>query len=60
MALGQTLTKDLGLLHRDLKPANLMISWLPSGSYRVKILDFGMAKYAPVPVHQTEDQDKAI
>ncbi|MDA7525665.1 hypothetical protein N8525_00745 [Verrucomicrobiales bacterium] len=50
----------MGLLHRDLKPANLMISWLPSGSYRVKILDFGMAKYAPVPVHQTEDQDKAI
>ena len=57
---GLMAAQELGLLHRDLKPGNLMISWLPSGSYRVKILDFGMAKYAPVPVHQTEDQDKAI
>lgn len=57
---GLMAAQELGLLHRDLKPGNLMINWLPSGSYRVKILDFGMAKYAPVPVHQTEDQDKAI
>lgn len=57
---GLMAAQELGLLHRDLKPGNLMVSWLPSGSYCVKILDFGMAKYAPVPVHQTEDQDKAI
>ena len=57
---GLMAAQELGLLHRDLKPGNLMITWLPSDSYRIKILDFGMAKYAPVPVHQTEDEDKAI
>ena len=57
---GLLAAQELGLIHRDLKPGNVMLSWLPSGTYRVKILDFGMAKYAPVPVHQTEDQDKAI
>lgn len=57
---GLMAAQDLGLLHRDLKPGNIMVSWLPSGNYRVKILDFGMAKYAPVPLHQTEDHNKAI
>lgn len=57
---GLLAAQEMGLLHRDLKPGNIMLSWLPSGNYRVKILDFGMAKYAPVPVHQTEDQNKAI
>jgi serine/threonine protein kinase len=57
---GLIAAQELGLIHRDLKPGNLMLCWLPSGTYRVKILDFGLAKYAPVPVHQTEDQNKAI
>jgi serine/threonine protein kinase len=52
--------QEMGLLNRDLKPGNVMVSWLPSGTYNVKILDFGMAKYAPLPAHQTEDQNKAI
>ena len=34
-----------GLIHRDLKPANLMLCRLPSGSYQVKILDFGIASF---------------
>ena len=32
-----------GIVHRDLKPANVMLT--PSG---VKVLDFGLAKFAPV------------
>ncbi len=57
---GLVAAQNLQLLHRDLKPGNIMISWLPSGSYRVKILDFGMAKFAPTPMHQTADHDQAI
>ena len=35
-----------GLIHRDIKPANIMLSRLPTGSYQVKILDFGIASFA--------------
>ncbi|MES2997546.1 MAG: protein kinase [Verrucomicrobiota bacterium] len=34
---------DLGIIHSDLKPSNLMLSWLPSGKFQVKIVDFGLA-----------------
>ena len=40
-ALGLAAAHDHGLIHRDIKPANL---WLESGSGRVKILDFGLAR----------------
>jgi serine/threonine protein kinase len=33
-----------GVIHRDLKPANLIVTPLPEGAFRVKILDFGLAK----------------
>lgn len=33
-----------GVIHRDLKPGNLLLTRLQDGSYRLKILDFGLAK----------------
>ena len=33
-----------GVIHRDLKPANLHLTQLKDGLWRVKILDFGLAK----------------
>ncbi|MEO0018794.1 MAG: hypothetical protein RLZZ522_2077, partial [Verrucomicrobiota bacterium] len=38
--------QDRHLIHRDLKPSNLMLTWLPSGRFHVKIVDFGLAKLA--------------
>ena len=35
---------DIGILHCDLKPANAMLTWLPSGSLHVKLVDFGLAE----------------
>lgn len=44
---------DAHLLHCDLKPCNLMITWLASGRLQIKLLDFGLAKFAPEPSIQT-------
>ncbi|MCA9564398.1 MAG: serine/threonine-protein kinase PknK, partial [Myxococcales bacterium] len=37
---------SIDVLHRDLKPANIMVIWLPSGKFQIKILDFGLAALA--------------
>lgn len=37
-----------GLVHRDLKPANVFLEALPGGAERVKLLDFGLAKFLNV------------
>lgn len=38
--------QELDLVHGDLKPGNVMLAWLPSGKFQVKIVDFGLATYA--------------
>ncbi len=48
--------QELGLLHRDLKPSNIMLTWLPSDRFQIKILDFGLAKFSQAPSLQTLDQ----
>lgn len=52
--------QDLGLIHRDLKPSNLMLNWLPSGKFQVKIVDFGLAKFSSGPSRQTLDQNDSV
>lgn len=37
-----------GIIHRDLKPANLFLAKRSDGSVRVKLLDFGISKLAPI------------
>lgn len=37
---------ELDLIHSDLKPPNIMLTWLPSGKFQVKIVDFGLAVLA--------------
>lgn len=38
--------QERNLIHGDIKPANLMFTWLPSGKFQVKIVDFGLAMLA--------------
>ncbi len=38
--------QELDLIHGDIKPANLMLTWLPSGKFQMKIVDFGLATLA--------------
>jgi serine/threonine protein kinase len=38
--------QELSLIHGDIKPSNLMLTWLPSGKFHMKIVDFGLATLA--------------
>ncbi|CAN5318177.1 hypothetical protein BH23VER1_BH23VER1_20570 [soil metagenome] len=57
---GMIAAQAIGLMHRDSKPGNLMVIWLPSGKFQVKILDFGLAKFSQKPSEQTSDQGDGI
>ena len=47
----------LGIVHRDLKPDNIWLEPNRLGSYRVKVLDFGIAKLADPNAAPTEPDD---
>jgi serine/threonine protein kinase len=51
---------EVQLLHRDIKPGNLMLTWLPSGRFNLKLLDFGLAKFSAAPSVQTVAHDKSV
>lgn len=57
---GLIAAQAVGLVHRDLKPGNLMVVWLASGKFQIKILDFGLAKFGMKARPQTEDQGGGI
>jgi len=52
--------QELHIVHRDLKPSNIMLTWLPSGKFQVKIVDFGLAKLSSKPSLQTIDQSDGV
>ena len=52
--------QELHLVHRDLKPSNIMLTWLPSGKFQVKIVDFSLAKLSSKPSLQTIDQSDGV
>ena len=52
--------QELNLVHRDIKPSNLMVTWLPSGRFHTKLVDFGLAKFSASPSHQTIDHGDAV
>ena len=52
--------QELNLIHSDLKPSNLMLSWLPSGKFQVKIVDFGLATLAQSQTKQDMESLDAV
>ena len=49
--------QELNMIHSDLKPPNIMLNWLPSGKFQLKIVDFGLAMLAQ---HQSKEELETI
>ena len=50
---------QLGIIHRDLKPDNIWLEPTRLGGYRVKVLDFGIAKLGEATAPSPEDDPAA-
>ncbi|MCA9603757.1 MAG: phosphate/phosphite/phosphonate ABC transporter substrate-binding protein, partial [Myxococcales bacterium] len=46
MLRGLGAAHESGVIHRDLKPGNIFLARQADGTYRVKVLDFGISKFA--------------
>ena len=49
-----------GIIHRDLKPDNIWLEPNRLGGYRVKVLDFGIAKLGPTAEAPPSEEDAAV
>ena len=52
--------QERNMIHSDLKPSNLMLTWLPSGKFQVKIVDFGLATLAQSQTKQDLEAIEAV
>ena len=52
---GTAAAHQISLLHLDIKPSNIMVSPVPNGGWKVKVLDFGLARRAEVTKMRTPD-----
>jgi len=52
--------QEHNLIHSDLKPSNLMLTWLPSGKFQIKIVDFGLATLAQSQSKQDLESIEAV
>src|SRR5207247_2048265 len=60
IALGLDAAHQRGLIHRDIKPSNVWLEELPNDrGFRVKILDFGLARALSDEVAESERRSVA-
>lgn len=52
--------QELNMIHSDLKPPNIMLTCLPSGTFRVQILDFGLATLIHLQSHDEIQKMESI